>query len=170
MSADLTYVRQTLKLMERYVFAEVPTLASVLKNEICGARDQNKCYAGMNRYQCYAGGAPQLNPNDESSLDIAPGTKFTRTRGRTNCNFGASGCETGDCNGQLKCTGNNGKARNRVAEYAFEKIARQVLRLKTERENLEKVKSVLREKTYDNFWWWGYSFDVVPESFIAVLV
>ncbi|KAL8106751.1 hypothetical protein AgCh_023497 [Apium graveolens] len=64
------------------------------------------------------GGGPQLNPNDESSLDVAPGTKFARTWGRTNCKFGASGCETEDWNMQLECTGNNGKARNRVAEYA----------------------------------------------------
>ncbi|KAL8106764.1 hypothetical protein AgCh_023509 [Apium graveolens] len=64
------------------------------------------------------GGGRQLNPNDGWSLDVAPGTKYARIWGRTNCNFGGGGCETGDCNGQLECKG-YGKAPNTVVEYAL---------------------------------------------------
>ncbi|XP_074333991.1 osmotin-like protein OSM34 [Apium graveolens] len=87
------------------------------------------------------GGGPQLNPNDESSLDVAPGTKFARTWGRTNCKFGASGCETEDWNMQLECTGNNGKARNRVAEYAF--VTAQIFALVLLREIISIIARIL---------------------------
>ena len=65
----------------------------------------------------YPGGGRQLNPNQEWSLDVPPGTQFARIWGRTNCNSDASVCETGDC-GRLDCTA-YGKTPNTVAEYAL---------------------------------------------------
>ncbi|KAI3835474.1 hypothetical protein MKX03_034564, partial [Papaver bracteatum] len=49
------------------------------------------------------------------------GTTQARIRGRTKCNFDGNGrgsCQTGDCNGRLRCTG-FGKPPNTLAEYAL---------------------------------------------------
>ncbi|XP_063942216.1 thaumatin-like protein 1 [Daucus carota subsp. sativus] len=65
----------------------------------------------------YPGGGLQLNPNQQWSLDVAPGTQYARIWGRTNCNSDASVCGTGDC-GRSYCTG-YGRSPNTVAEFAL---------------------------------------------------
>ncbi|KAM7491351.1 hypothetical protein LguiA_034272 [Lonicera macranthoides] len=67
------------------------------------------------------GGGMRLDRGQTWTFNVAPGTTQARIWGRRNCNFDAGGrghCETGDCNGLLRCQ-NYGKPPNTLAEFAL---------------------------------------------------
>ncbi|XP_043716816.1 protein P21-like [Telopea speciosissima] len=67
------------------------------------------------------GGGMQLNHGQVWSFNVPAGQKGGRVWGRTNCNFDGNGhghCQTGDCNGLLRCQG-YGSAPNTLAEYGL---------------------------------------------------
>ncbi|MCL7034654.1 hypothetical protein MKW94_005946 [Papaver nudicaule] len=67
------------------------------------------------------GGGRRLGPNGSWRINVAAGTTQARIWVRTKCNFDGNGrgsCQTGDCNGRLRCTG-FGKPPNTLAEYAL---------------------------------------------------
>ncbi|XAR70326.1 hypothetical protein NMG60_11027146 [Bertholletia excelsa] len=68
-----------------------------------------------------SGNGQQLNSGQRWTFTAAPGTVGGRIWGRTNCSFYASGrgkCETGDCNGLLRCIG-YGSPPNTLAVFAL---------------------------------------------------
>nr|UPH74551.1 thaumatin-like protein [Allium sativum]UPH74552.1 thaumatin-like protein [Allium sativum] len=69
----------------------------------------------------YPGGGQQLNTGDSWPLTINRGTTSARIWARTGCSFDSSGhggCQTGDCGGQLSCTG-TGQTPATLAEYSL---------------------------------------------------
>ncbi|MCD7460857.1 hypothetical protein HAX54_044620 [Datura stramonium] len=67
------------------------------------------------------GGGLQLNPGQTWRINVPPGTSQARIWARTGCNFDGSGrgrCQTGDCNGLLRCQ-SYGQPPNSLAEYAL---------------------------------------------------
>ncbi|KAL2517072.1 Osmotin-like protein OSM34 [Abeliophyllum distichum] len=67
------------------------------------------------------GGGMQLNSGQTWTINPSAGTKGARIWARTGCNFDGSGrgkCQTGDCNGLLKCQA-YGAPPNTLAEYAL---------------------------------------------------
>ncbi|KZV40970.1 hypothetical protein F511_25695 [Dorcoceras hygrometricum] len=67
------------------------------------------------------GGGRQLNNGQTWTINVPAGTTGARIWGRTGCSFGSNGrgsCQTGDCGGNLQCTG-YGSPPNTLAEYAL---------------------------------------------------
>ncbi|KAK1438336.1 hypothetical protein QVD17_04144 [Tagetes erecta] len=67
------------------------------------------------------GGGQRLNSYQTWSLYVPSGTSGGRIWPRTNCTFDGSGqgrCETGDCNGSLRCQ-SYGNPPNTLAEYTL---------------------------------------------------
>ncbi|XP_039139675.1 thaumatin-like protein 1 [Dioscorea cayenensis subsp. rotundata] len=70
----------------------------------------------------FPGGGKKLNSGQSWNIDVNPGTTGGRVWARTGCNFDSSGhgsCQTGDCNGLLKCQG-YGKPPNTLAEFSLD--------------------------------------------------
>ena len=67
------------------------------------------------------GGGQRLNRGQTWSFNVNAGTHGARIWARTGCNFNRAGrgrCQTGDCEGVLRCTG-FGQPPNTLAEYAL---------------------------------------------------
>ncbi|KAM3321837.1 protein P21-like [Capsicum chacoense] len=82
---------------------------------------RNKCPYTVWAASVPVGGGRQLNPGQNWLIQVPAGTSQARIWARTGCNFDGSGrgrCQTGDCNGLLRCQ-SYGQPPNSLAEYAL---------------------------------------------------